>query len=90
MKVAGIILLSLGALVVVAGLAGTVVAMIRTFETVQAAGGNVIPGQMAEGIYLALWFKVVGLLGVPMALVGLVLLIVGVVGKKRVPTPREA
>ena len=91
MKVAGIILVSLGVLIMAAGPAGTVLGMIRAFNEIQASDAEVNAEQLADDVQLSLMSTAFGLLlGMPMALVGLVLFIVGVVSKKRVPTPREA
>ncbi len=91
MKVAGIILVSLGVLIMAAGPAGTVLGMIRAFNEIQASDAEVNEEQLAADVQLSLKLTAFGLLlGVPTALVGSVLLIVGMVGNKRVLTPREA
>jgi biopolymer transport protein ExbB len=58
------------------GLLGTVIGMIRTFETVAGQAGSAKAQQLASGIQLSLWPTVVGLALEP---IGLAVLITGIV-----------
>jgi biopolymer transport protein ExbB len=69
----GIVLLVLG---LGGGLGGSVLGMIRTFDAMAAQGGAAHPADLAEGISAALLSTAVGL---PVGLVGLVLLVVGLI-----------
>ncbi len=91
MKRTGVILLKLGLLVLAIGMIVAVVGVIRASEEAPAAASRGSAEQMAGPLMLAiLGLVLASFLGAPMALAGLILLIVGRVGNKRVPTPREA
>ena len=92
MSTSGKILLIVGIILVVLGLCGglglSVLGLVGTFDIVAAQGGAASPADLASGISMALVSTAVGL---PVALVGLVLLVVGlIVGLKSRTASNEA